>query len=257
MRANVRKTPPAAGSIVSESRYFDQLVESEGDFDPFTDHGWATLRRRFEAATPPLPAEARILDVGCGTGRSRQIYAGRSGSYAGVDLSFGALRVARAEGDATWSRADACRLPFADGSFDLVAWSSVLHHIPDRRSALREGLRVLRPGGRAFAFDPNLLHPAMALFRHPSSPLYDPRGVSPNEAPLLPRALRGDFAASGFADIHQRGQSDLPYRAVAPRGLDRLLPLYNRLDWLWERIGLGRAFGTFVITWAAKPASGA
>jgi hypothetical protein len=93
----------------------------------------------------------------------------------------------------------------------------------------------------------------MALFRHPKSPLYNPEGVSPNEAPLLPRALRGDFLAAGFTGVGQRGQSDLPYRSVAPRKLDALLALYNRLDCLWERLGFGRLFGSFVISWGARP----
>jgi len=196
----------------------------------------------------------RILDVGCGTGRSRQIYLDRSSRYVGLDLSLGSLLLARARfEDARWMQADACRLPFRAGAFDVVAFSSVLHHLGDRRAALAGALRVLRPGGWVFAFDPNLLHPAMLLFRHPRSPLYSSEGVSPDEQPLLPSALRRDFHETGFAEIRQRCQSGIPYRAVAPKGLDALLPLYNRADWLWEKVGLGRWLGTFVVTWARKP----
>jgi len=234
-----------------EGRYFDALVQDAGDFNPFADHGWETLARRFAASVPG--SGFQLLDVGCGTGQSRRIYRERCAGYAGIDLSLGALRLAgRRFADASWLQADALRLPFRDGSFDVVAFSSVLHHVGDRRAALAEARRVLRPGGWAFAFDPNLLHPAMLLFRHPKSPLYDPQGVSPDEQPLLPRVLREDFSAAGFAAIGQRCQSDLPYRKVAPRGLDALLPLYNRADWLWEKIGLGRWLGTFVITWGRK-----
>lgn len=235
-----------------EARTFDRLVEETGDFNPFTDHGWETLARRFAAAVPgtdPL----RVLDVGCGTGQSRRIYADRLGYYAGLDLSLSALRVARRRSGGGWLQSDALRLPFRAASFDLVTFSSVLHHVPDRRAALAEAARVLRPGGWVFAFDPNLLHPAMLFFRHPKSPLYNPKGVSPDEQPLLPRTLREDFAAAGLARTGQRCQSDLPYRAVAPRGLDALLPLYNRADWLWEKIGLGRWLGTFVVTWGRRP----
>jgi len=246
----------AASPAEREGRYFDRLVGESGDFNPFTDRGWETLARRFAAAVPG--AGFRVLDVGCGTGRSRRIYQEGSqapgGRYAGIDLSLGALRLARRRfADAAWLQADALRLPFRDGSWDGVAFSSVLHHVPDRRAALAEAFRVLRPGGWAFAFDPNLLHPAMLLFRHPRSPLYNPEGVSPDERPLLPRVLREDFRAAGLAAIGQRCQSDLPYRAVAPQGMDALLPLYNRADRLWEKIGLGRWFGTFVVTWGRKP----
>jgi ubiquinone/menaquinone biosynthesis C-methylase UbiE len=238
-----------------EGQVFDRLVEEAGDFNPFTDRGWETLARRFAAAVPG-DSPLRVLDVGCGTGRSRRIYQDRSERYAGIDLSLGALRIAwhlAPPPEAAWLQADALRLPFRAASFDLVAFSSVLHHVPDRQAALAEAARVLRPGGWAFAFDPNLLHPAMLLFRHPKSPLYSSEGVSPDEQPLLPQTLREDFAATGFTRIGQRCQSGLPYRAVAPRGFQALLPLYNRADWLWEKIGLGRWFGTFVVTWGHRP----
>jgi ubiquinone/menaquinone biosynthesis C-methylase UbiE len=242
----------AASAAEREGRYFDRLVEESGDFNPFADRGWATLARRFTAAVPG--AGFRLLDVGCGTGQSRRIYLDRSSGYVGIDLSLTALRLAtRRFAGSSWLQADALRLPFLDGSFDVVAFSSVLHHVSDRRAALAEAVRVLRPGGWAFAFDPNFLHPAMLLFRHPKSPLYNPQGVSPDEQPLHPRTLREDFTAAGFTNLGQRCQSDLPYRKVAPRGLDALLPLYNRADWLWEKIGLGRRFGTFVVTWARRP----
>lgn len=194
-----------------------------------------------------------MLDVGCGTGQSQRIYRDRAGLYVGVDLSLGALRMAQGRFNAAaWMQADALRLPFAEGTFDVVAFSSVLHHIGDRGAALAEARRVLKPGGWTFAFDPNLLHPAMLLFRHPSSPLYSAEGVSPDEQPLLPKVLRQDFAAAGFSAVGQRAQSDIPYRKVAPKGLDALLALYNRVDWAWEKVGLGRWFGTFVVTWGRK-----
>lgn len=235
-----------------DGAYFDRLVQERGDFNPFTDRGWNTLASRFAAA---VPAERpRVLDVGCGTGQSRRIYIDRSSGYVGLDLSLRSLRVARARFEESgWLLADACRLPFGSGAFDVVAFSSVLHHLGARRAALAEALRVLRPGGWAFAFDPNLLHPAMLLFRYPRSPLYKPEGVSPDEQPLLPSVLRRDFREAGFAAIGQRGQSDIPYRAVAPKKHEVLLPLYNRADRLWEKAGLGRWFGSFVVTWARKP----
>lgn len=235
-----------------EADYFDELVASEGEFDPFAESGWQTIRRRFEELVTPGPS-LRILDIGCGTGQSRQIYAAHIKEYVGIDLADAALNRARDKFPADrWLCADARELPFDDNSFDLVAFSSVLHHIPDFESALREGLRVLRPGGAAFAFDPNLLHPAMALFRYPKSPLYSSKGVSPNEAPLLPSRLRAAFERVGFRDVRQRGQSDIAYREVAPRLLNAGLRFYNFADHWFERIGLGRWFGVFILTAARK-----
>ncbi|HEY1249730.1 MAG TPA: class I SAM-dependent methyltransferase [Thermoanaerobaculia bacterium] len=239
-----------------EARYFDGLVREKGEFDPFAPRGWRTIADRFAQMVPETPR--RLLDVGCGTGQSRQLYADRTAGYVGIDLSFEALSLARRKiPSASWSEADACRLPFPDASFDAVAFSSVLHHLPGPAlgAALGEARRVLRPGGGVFAFDPNLLHPAMALFRWPRSPLYIAEGVSPNESPLLPSTLRRAFEAAGFVAIRQRGQSGIPYREVAPRLINACLSLYNAADWAFERVGLGRWFGTFVLTAARKPAA--
>jgi ubiquinone/menaquinone biosynthesis C-methylase UbiE len=235
-----------------ERTFFDQYVADHGDFNPFTARGWETLARRFREMAAPRPTD-RLLDIGCGTGHSRAIYAGAVKSYLGVDLSPASVATARAAyPEDEWQVADACALPFPDGSFDVVAFSSVLHHIPDFTRAVREAYRVLRPGGVVFAFDPNLLHPAMALFRHPASPGYIAEGVSPNERPLLPTVLATAFRRAGFRRVRQRAQSDIPYRAVAPRRLNAALSAYNVCDWAWERAGLGRWFGTFVITCGRK-----
>jgi ubiquinone/menaquinone biosynthesis C-methylase UbiE len=52
-------------------------------------------------------------------------------------------------------RADSCRLPFADDTFDVVLSRSLLHHLPDPEQGIREMARVLRPGGEVVAMDTN------------------------------------------------------------------------------------------------------
>jgi ubiquinone/menaquinone biosynthesis C-methylase UbiE len=77
-----------------------------------------------------------------------------------TDLSPGMVQVAlrNAENlglDVDGRVADAERIPYPDNSFDLVVGHAVLHHIPDVPGALREVLRVLKPGGRfVFAGEP-------------------------------------------------------------------------------------------------------
>jgi ubiquinone/menaquinone biosynthesis C-methylase UbiE len=238
---------------LSEGAVFDHLVAETGEFNPFADRAWDTLAARFASVTNGARA-LRVLDIGCGTGASKRIYAARASVYVGVDVSLGALRAARARHrDDAWLQADGARLPFRDGSFDVAALSSVLHHVPDMTAMLGAARRAVRPGGLVFAFDPNLFHPAMALFRHPSSPLYCAEGVSPHEQPLRPKALRAAFRDAGLTAVGQRCQSDLPYRAVAPKGFQQGLRAYNAADWVWEHIGAGRWFGAFVISWGRRP----
>ncbi len=102
------------------------------------------------------------LELGCGTGffTLNLKLAGVIGSGHVTDLSPGMVEVAqrnaRSLGFEVQGRvADAERLPYQDDSFDLVVGHAVLHHIPDVELALREVLRVLKPGGRfVFAGEP-------------------------------------------------------------------------------------------------------
>jgi ubiquinone/menaquinone biosynthesis C-methylase UbiE len=104
-----------------------------------------------------LPAHRydRVLEVGCGTGYwILNLWQGdRVGLAYGTDISTGMLSVCRESArklgcEIGLQVADAERLPFADGSFDLVTGHAFLHHLPEPRVGLTEMLRVLRPGGQ-------------------------------------------------------------------------------------------------------------
>ncbi|NUP10436.1 MAG: class I SAM-dependent methyltransferase [Polyangiaceae bacterium] len=118
-----------------------------------------TLDILLRAAEP----RGSILDDGCGNGifieHLRERGAGVT-RFFGIDLSFGMLRHARRRHEdldlpGAVVRADACRLPFADSSFDVVYARSLLHHLPDPSEGVREIARVLKPGGTMVALDPN------------------------------------------------------------------------------------------------------
>jgi ubiquinone/menaquinone biosynthesis C-methylase UbiE len=97
----------------------------------------------------------RALEIGAGTGffslNLRQ--AGVLSEVAVSDISPGMVAAAQANGrrlgfEVDGRVGDAEHLPYDDGAFDLVVGHAVIHHIPDVELALRECLRVLRPGGR-------------------------------------------------------------------------------------------------------------
>jgi ubiquinone/menaquinone biosynthesis C-methylase UbiE len=105
---------------------------------------------------------ARVLDVGTGSGSIPLKMALRRPdlTLVGVDLSEGMLRAARERlksaglgGRLRFRRADARRLPFRRGSFDLVISNSLIHHLADPVPVLDEIARVLAPGGRIFLRD--------------------------------------------------------------------------------------------------------
>lgn len=93
-----------------------------------------------------LPAQARILDAGCGSGRNMVEFA-RHGAVTGVELSETSVCLARERGAGEVVAGSVLEMPFADDSFDLAASLDVIEHLEDDLAALRELRRVLAPGG--------------------------------------------------------------------------------------------------------------
>lgn len=93
--------------------------------------------------------EAPLLDLGCGDGLIAQVFFGTEAQVdVGLDLWAEQLRQAARSGAYRHvDRADGHRLPYADGVFATVFSNSVLEHIPDVWSVVREVERVLRLGG--------------------------------------------------------------------------------------------------------------
>lgn len=96
-----------------------------------------------------LPADARLLDAGCGQGRPvlRRL---ESREGVGVDLSRAQLTgAAAAVPDAAFCQGDLTRLPVANGAVDAVTAFHSLIHVPrgEHQRAIDEFARVLRPGG--------------------------------------------------------------------------------------------------------------
>ena len=115
------------------------------------------LARIVEMTEPK--ATWRALDVGTGTGHTAFAFAPAVAWMTGVDLTEAMLRQAervrkdRGYGNVELRVADVHRMPFADGTFDLVTCRRAAHHFGDIETALGEIRRVLRPGGRLMIDD--------------------------------------------------------------------------------------------------------
>ena len=113
-------------------------------------HWWYRGRRRViraELDRLALPAGARILDAGCGSGRTLVELANYGGEVCGIELNSDAAELARARGlgDVQVGRLE--ELPWDDGAFDLITCLDVIEHVPDDVTALVELRRVVAPGG--------------------------------------------------------------------------------------------------------------
>jgi SAM-dependent methyltransferase len=177
----------------SASPDFGPLAEDYDRLRP-VDENWRTLVDALVAEGDL--AGRRVLDVGCGTGRLALALAERGAKVWGVDPSEPMLAKARAVAGRRvgFKLGTAEALPFKDGWFDRAVLRLVVHLV-DRRRALPELARVLRPGGRAVVatFAPGHFERFWLTTVIPEVAEID-RGRFPS-----PDALAADLEGAGFA----------------------------------------------------------
>jgi SAM-dependent methyltransferase len=173
----------------------------------------------------------RVLDLGCGTGVLLPALAaavGPNGQVVGLDHNAGFLeesrqRVAAAGFSAvvTFEEADATRLPFPAASFDAVHVERVLMHLEDPDAALREVCRVLKPGGRFVAAEPDS---AGVRTDHPDDPeamaMINAQDLLQVRQPAIGLELNRRMARAGFVErqFEVFTQFDPEYHPVAAAG---------------------------------------
>lgn len=133
------------GAFMNKSRTFDRAANYYDQtrllLEPIEKFG-------IPAIHDVIGSGARLLEVGCGTGRMSVPLLERGVNLVGCDLSVPMMERFREKyPSARIAQADAAYLPFPDQHFDAVLTVHVLHLIPAWRAVLHEIQRVLKPGG--------------------------------------------------------------------------------------------------------------
>lgn len=182
----------------------------ESEFVPAIFEQWA---HRTVAIANPQKGE-HALDIACGTGivaRTVAPYIGSEGRVVGVDYNLEMLAAARAlpihaGTGIEWVEGNAQQLPFPDMAFDIVLCQGGLQFIADRRAALQEMYRVLKPQGRMALMLFREIHyaPAFALLAEKIASYAPPRMINSIQAPFSlgnTDEVQELVAQAGFARI--------------------------------------------------------
>ena len=190
-----------------------------------TDPGFVAMRETYFAKLP-LTSAHRVLALGCGTGvevRALRRHPEFRGEIVGVDHSPKLLDEARrrtaAEGLADgveYRVGNACELDLPDAGFDIILAHTLLSHVAQPLTVVREAQRVVRPGGVVAIFDGDyasltFAYPDLGLARRVEDALLELFVNSPRVMRDLPRLLRQaglelvEATADAYADIGVAG----------------------------------------------------
>lgn len=168
----VEADPELAQACAQDRRRLGEIREAREaqaqDYFAANAHDWDELRQlhssdeKVEAALDQALGSrelGRLLDVGTGTGRMAELFAGRTERIVALDKSLAMLRVARAKlqnlptDHVDLMQGDFVDLPFDAGEFDTVLFHQVLHFAQSPAAVLSEAARVTRNGGAVAIVD--------------------------------------------------------------------------------------------------------
>lgn len=190
------------------------------------DQSW----RRFSARSTVGPGIRRVLDVCGGTGDLAMAYQkemGGRGSVVITDFCHEMVVLARQKAgllagcvQSSFCQADALRLPFRDGQFDLACVGFGIRNVTDPAGCLREMARVVRPGGKVvileFSQPPNRVFRGLyyLYFRHILPRIGRFVSGSPMDAyAYLPRSVLKFFSPEALAEeMEEAGLEEVSYR---------------------------------------------
>lgn len=181
--------------------------DAADDYERFMGRWSRAIGEKFLTWVAP-PADARWLDVGCGTGAFSELILRRCApqSVVGIDPSPAQIEYAqKLLPDVAFQVADSMDMPFGEQEFDIAASALVIHFIPDRAKAFAEMWRVLRPGGLVAGYTwkrtaTSDFAPYVPMLRGVESV-----GGEALRSPVVPEGsadgMRASLAAAGFEAI--------------------------------------------------------
>ena len=138
-----------------EVEFFDRFESEHEDYDVLGELAYRRLLEMFARLLRSLPGQS-CIDLGCGSGAFTKRLDAFGLKLTGMDISPRLIEPANAASlpGHEYLVGDITNTGLANNSFDIVVYSGVLHHFPSaeyRVRVLKEGRRLLKPGGQLFS----------------------------------------------------------------------------------------------------------
>jgi SAM-dependent methyltransferase len=230
---------PAGPGRASTLEHWESYWKGSADIDRTYSTGGRLVR---EVLRDGGVEGRRVMEVGAGSGRDLLALVREGAVGVVLDYSPASLALVRRQAleqglPVLLVRADALRMPFREGAFDVVFHQGLLEHFRDPMPLLRENARVTRRGGRVVVDVPQTFH-AYTLMKQALMAI--DRWFAGWETQFTPRELERLIAASGLEVRRTYGEWMVPglgyrvLREALKRGLRVTLPLEPRGPRWWS-----------------------
>lgn len=151
-----------------------------------------------------IPAGSRVLDAGCGIGN---VTGGCCGQYKifGLDEQASAIQYCREHWKGTYVESSLYKIPFGDDFFDMVVFLDTIEHLREPVLALKELVRVLKPGAPVLICTMNYGNPLWTIAQYTWHPLFGgnckPYSKDVHPTPYTAKRLR-EHCAGLFKEAH-------------------------------------------------------
>jgi ubiquinone/menaquinone biosynthesis C-methylase UbiE len=239
----------------AEREFFDN-VNSTSPWVTFDKNGQNKIFSLFREYVKPQKEEVAV-DMGCGTGEFSAELHKMGLTVTGLDISQKSIETCkeRYTNEIIFRTEDIENTSFDDNSVDIIFFGGILHHFPNREKVFKEAQRILRKGGRIFAFDPNHYNLIIWTYR-------ELLGVktqkTENEVLIKALDIEKELTAAQFSQIIAKSTADMTFsieyfQKLVPFPLYYGGHVYNAIEKGLNIIKpIREKYGSFVITFAKK-----
>ena len=211
-------------------------------------------KRRVNLLTSHIKPSMKLLELGCGTVYFTKEIIKINNSLTAIDISPDLINIAKNtithnSNNVIFKIENAYSMSFPNHSFDCVVGSSILHHL-EIDDAFKEIFRVLKPGGKIYFTEPNMMNPQIALQKN--IPYIKKRlGDSPDETAFYRWPLKKRLIELGFVNI-----KIIPFDFLHPAIPKLLINIIIKIGNFTEKIPILREIAGSLFITAQKPQIG-